>query len=184
MLRDLKTELRQHLNNHENLIWTGQPKTGVVFRTADIFLIPFSLIWCGSAIFWFITAISSDAPIFFSLFGLPFVIMGLLFVFGRFIIDARQRENTIYGITEERIIIKSGIYNKSVKSLNIRSLSNIEYTEISDGSGTISIGSRNPMMLWGNGMNWWPGLKSIPQLDLIPEVRKVYNQIIELQKKK
>jgi len=71
-----------------------------------------------------------------------------------------------------------------VKSLNIRTLSDIEYTEKNDGSGTISIGPKNPMMIWGNGMNWWPGMKPNPQLDLIPDVRKVYNQIIELQKKK
>lgn len=184
MYRDLKSELRQHLDNNENLIWTGQPKTGLVFRSADIFLIPFSLLWCGFAIFWFVSAVSMGAPFFFSLFGLPFVIIGLFFVFGRFIIDAKQRENTMYGLTEERIIIKSGIFNKSLKSLNIRTLTDIEYTEKNDGSGTISIGPKNPMMIWGNGMNWWPGMKSNPQLDLIQDVRKVYNQIIELQKKK
>lgn len=183
MYRDLKSELKHHLGNNENLIWTGQPKTGLVFRSADIFLIPFSLLWCGFAIFWFVSAVSMGAPFFFSLFGLPFVIIGLFFVFGRFIIDAKQRENTMYGLTEERIIIKSGIFNKSVKSLNIRTLTDIEYTEKNDGSGTISIGPKNPMMIWGNGMNWWPGMKSNPQLDLIQDVRKVHNQIIELQKK-
>ena len=184
MHRDLKTELKQHLNNNENLIWIGQPRKGIIFRLADIFLIPFSLLWCGFAIFWFISAVSMEAPFFFSLFGIPFVIIGLFFVFGRFIIDSKQRENTVYGLTEERIIIKSGIFNKSVKSLNIRTLSDIEYTEKNDGSGTISIGPKNPFMIWGNGMNWWPGMQSNPQLDLIPEVREVYNQIIDLQKKK
>jgi hypothetical protein len=50
---DLKarTELQDHLDPDENFIWTGQPKKGIVFRTADLFLIPFSLIvvsglWC------------------------------------------------------------------------------------------------------------------------------------------
>ena len=38
------TELQQHLDNNEKLVWTGRPKTGIVFRTADIFLIPFSLL--------------------------------------------------------------------------------------------------------------------------------------------
>lgn len=184
MLKDLNTELRQHLDNNENLLWVGQPQTGLVFRSADIFLIPFSILWCGFAIFWFISAISSGAPFLFSLFGLPFVAIGLFFVFGRFVVDAKQRENTMYGITEDRIIIKSGIFNKSVKTLNIRTISDIEYTEKNDGSGTISIGPKNPMMVWGNGMNWWPGMKPNPQLDLIPNVRKVYNQIIELQKNK
>ena len=112
------------------------------------------------------------------------MIIGLIFVFGRFIIDAKQRKNTYYGLTEDRIIIKSGVFSKSVKSLNIKTLSDIEYTEKNDGSGTISIGSKNPMMVWGNGMNWWPGMKTNSQLDLIQNVRKVYNQVIEIQKER
>lgn len=180
MRQNLQSELRPHLENDENLLWTGKPKSGVVFRQADIFLIPFSVLWCGFAIFWVIMA--SQAGIF-ALFGIPFVIIGLIFVFGRFIIDSKQRENTTYGLTEDRIIIKSGITSKKIKSLNIRTLSDIEYSEKNDGSGTISFGPKNPMMILGNGMNWWPGIKANPQLDLIPNVRKVYSQIIELQRK-
>ncbi|MFY7943703.1 MAG: hypothetical protein ACOVNZ_03940 [Crocinitomicaceae bacterium] len=179
---NVTTELRQHLESNEKLVWTGRPKTGIVFRTADIFLIPFSLFWCGFAIFWFTSALASGAPFFFAMFGIPFVVMGLIFVFGRFIIDAKQRENTYYGVTDDRIIIKSGIYRKSIKSLNIKTLSEIEYVEKNDGSGTINIGPKNPMMIWGNGMNWWPGVKATPSLELIPDVRKVYNKIIEIQK--
>jgi hypothetical protein len=173
------SELQQHLNLNEKLIWTGQPKKGIVFRAADIFLIPFSLLWCGFAIFWVYMA--AKGSILFAMFGIPFVIIGLIFVFGRFIIDAKQRENTFYGLTEQRIIIKSGVYRRSVKSLNIRTLSDIEYTEKSDGSGTINFGPKNPMM-WASGMNWWPGVRYSPSLDLIQDVSKVYNKIIELQR--
>ena len=181
MNRNLNYELKQHLDSGEELLWTGQPKHGIVFRTADIFMIPFSLLWCGFAIFWVIMA--SQGSIFFAMFGIPFVIIGLIFVFGRFIIEAKQRENTVYGITKDRIIIKSGVFSKSIKSLNIRTLSDIEYNEKNNGIGTISVGPKNPMMgMWGNGMNWWPGMKSTPSLQLIPDVRKVYNQIIELQR--
>ena len=177
---NVTAELQQHLDNNEKLIWTGRPRTGIVFRTADIFLIPFSLLWCGFAIFWVIMA--SQGSIFFAMFGIPFVVIGLIFVFGRFIIDAKQREKTYYGLTDDRIIIKSGVYKKSIKSLNIKTLSDIEYVEKSDGSGTINFGPKNPMMMWGNGMNWWPGVKATPSLDLIQDVRKVYSKIIEIQK--
>lgn len=183
MIRDYTTEFRQHLDSGENLLWTGQPKTGIVFRPADVFLIPFSVLWCGFAVFWFTTALTSGAPIFFAMFGIPFVVVGLFFVFGRFIIDAKQRENTTYGLTEDRIIIKSGVFSKKVKSLNIRTLSDIEYSEKMDGSGTITFGPQNPMMMWGNAMSWWPGMKMNPQLEMIQDVRKVYNLLIELQKK-
>jgi len=178
------SELQQHLDSNEKLIWSGQPKKGVIFRTADIFLIPFSLLWCGFAIFWFTTALRSGAPFIFAMFGIPFVVVGLIFVFGRFIIDAKMREKTVYGLTADRIIIKAGIFKKSVKSLNIKTLSDIEFDEKGDGSGTIRIGPRNIMMSWMNGMEWWPGYKYGPSIDLIPEVRKVYQKIIELQREK
>ncbi|MFC4634800.1 PH domain-containing protein [Dokdonia ponticola] len=181
MRRNLQSELRQHIDINETLLWTGQPKKGILFRSSDIVLIPFSFLWCGFAIFWVVMA--SQAGLF-ALFGIPFVIVGLVFAFGRFIIDAKQRAHTFYGITEDRIIIKSGVFSKSIKSLQIKTLSDIEYNEKNDGSGTISIGPKNPMMIWGNGMNWWPGMKANTQLDSIPEVRKVYNQIIEIQKQK
>ncbi len=181
MLNDAVTELKEYLEPNEHLLWTGQPKKGIMFRVYDIFMIPFSILWCGFAIFWVIMA--AQASFIFSLFGIPFVAVGLVFVFGRFIIDARQRDNTYYGLTPERIIIKSGINNKKINSLNLKSLSEIEYSEKADGSGTINIGPKNPMMAMSSGMNWWPGMKSPPALEMIPEVRKVYNQIVSLQKK-
>ena len=184
MIDNLSNEFQEHLGANEKLIWTGQPKKGIIFRTADLFLIPFSLLWCGFAIFWVTSVLNSGAPFFFAMFGIPFIIMGLIFVFGRFIIDAKQRAKTFYGLTEDRIIIKSGFFKKSIKSLNISTLSEIEYVEKSDGSGTINFGPKNPMMMRGNGMNWWPGIEASPSLDLIEDARNVYNEIIEIQKTK
>lgn len=176
---DSEQALREHLDNDEKLLWAGKPQTGIVFGRSDIFLIPFSILWCGFAIFWVIMASQAG---FFALFGVPFVLIGLIMVFGRFIIDAKQRENTVYGLTSNRIIIKSGIYRKTIKSLNIRTLSDVEFEEKADGSGTITIGPKNPMNMMNAGMDWWPGTKSNPSLKLIPEVRQVYRTIIELQK--
>jgi hypothetical protein len=180
----LPTELQDYLDANEKLIWTGQPKKGILFRTSDLFLIPFSLLWCGFAIFWFTTALKTGAPFIFAMFGLPFIVIGLILVFGRFFIDAKQRENTLYGLTNDRIIIKSGVFKKSIQSLNIRTISEIEYSEKSDGSGTINFGPRNPMMMRNSGMGWWPGNKTQPSLEMIQDVRKVYNKIIEIQKAK
>jgi hypothetical protein len=76
------------------------------------------------------------------------------------------------------------LFKKTIKSLNIRTLSEIEYNEKSDGSGTINIGPKNPFMMWAGGMNWWPGITLTPSLDMIQDVRKVYSKIIEIQKLK
>lgn len=109
--------------------------------------------------------------------------MGLLFVVGRFFIDAKQRANTCYGLTDDRIIILSGVFKKSVKSLNIKTLFDIEYVQRKDGSGTINMGPKNQMMMWGPGMNWWPGSGATPSLEMIQDVRQVYSMIIEIQRR-
>lgn len=179
IVRDSKSELYEYLSSDEELIWAGKPKSGIVFRPSDIFLIPFSIFWCGFAIVWVIMA--ANASLLFSLFGLPFVAIGLFIVFGRFLVDARNRSNTIYGITRDRLIIRSGIFSQKVKSLNIRTLSDISYAEKADGSGTITFGSS----LSTFGMNrtmFWPGMKRTPSFDLIPDVRIIYDIIIKLQR--
>src|SRR5215813_8507784 len=95
---DIENNLRQNLDSNERLIWAGKPKHGILFRTSDIFLVPFSLLWGGGAIFWETTALATNAPFFFKLWGIPFVLVGLYLIFGRFLIDAKRRANTIYGI--------------------------------------------------------------------------------------
>src|SRR4029079_14744189 len=88
------------------------------------------------------TAPKAPGPVnvVFPLFGLPFVVMGLYIIFGRFFVDAWSRERTVYGITSERMIIISGLFSQQTKSLQLRTLSEISLTERSDGSGTITFG--------------------------------------------
>jgi len=76
------------------------------------------------------------------------------------------------------------LFSTKIKSLNIRSLSDIEYDEKSDWSGTITIWPKNPMMMFGNGMKVFPWANGTPSLEMIQNVRKVYNQIIKIQRRK
>lgn len=180
----LTVQLQEYLDANEKVLWTGQPKTGILFRATDVFLIPFSLLWSGFSFFWFTTAITSGAPLFFAMFGLPFVFIGLILVFGRFFLDAKVRARTVYGLTDNRILIKSGLFKNTLKSVSINTLTEIEIDEKADGTGTIYLGPKNPMSIWGSGMSWWPGVEVTPTIDLIENVRQVHNKILEIQKKK
>ncbi len=124
---------------------------------------------------------ASKASLIFALFGVPFVLIGLMLVFGRFIFDAKLRANTYYGLTAQRIIIKSGIFKKTIKTLIISSLSEVTYDENNNGTGTISIGPSDPRLKMMRGMSWYPGVKANTGLEYIENVRSVYNHIIELQ---
>lgn len=96
---DTAYSMDKELRSDERVIWKGRPATGIRLRGSDAFMIPFSLLWCGFAIFWEVSALTiapSDKAVgfIFPLFGIPFVLAGLYFVFGRFIFDAKSREKT------------------------------------------------------------------------------------------
>jgi hypothetical protein len=89
----------------------------VYFTAADGFLVPFSLVWCGFAIFWFVGALRT-AGIGFAAFGLIFVAIGLYFVFGRFLHKAHQKRITAYAITDRRVIVATG--SRSISQIPVR----------------------------------------------------------------
>ncbi len=180
---DIESELIPHLLAGEKLVWTGRPKTGVRFRPTDAFIIPFSLVWCGFVVFWEATAIAMGAPLLFMLFGIPFVLVGLYMLIGRFFFDAKRRAKTVYGISNNRIIIKSGVVRTQVESMNIKSISEISFTQKQDLSGTITLGP----VASGYSTMQIKGMQKGPQptsLEWIDDVKTVYEKIIELQQKR
>lgn len=192
---DPHSEITRELDSDEKLLWSGRPRHGILFRSYDIFMIPFSIFWLGFAIFWMVGASGalwasdgeSEVTSFnyiFPLFGLPFVAIGLYMAIGRFWVDKAMREKTAYGVTNQRVIIRSGLFSRSVQSLNLRTLSDVSLKEKNDGSGTVNLGPSNPMYGMFEGMNWWPGMVQYqpPSFDSIPDAKSVYNIIREQQK--
>lgn len=184
-MKPIPEEIQRELNVNEQTQWWGQPRQGITLRGSDLVAIPFSLLWCGFAIFWEYSVVSSgNAPGFFVLWGIPFVCMGLYMVFGRFVADAKQRSNTYYAITNERVLIVSGLFSRKVKSLNIQTLSDLSLSESSNGEGSITFGPQLPFAAFYGAMQGWPGAgKSTgPRFDLIESARQVYDIIRKAQR--
>src|SRR6185295_12591411 len=78
----------EYLMAGEQLVWWDAPQQGFMLSARDGYLIPFSLLWCAFAAIWEWKALSAPAPLFFQLWGAPFILAGLFFVFGRFLLDA------------------------------------------------------------------------------------------------
>src|SRR5256714_15111334 len=95
--------VERHLSAGERVEWVGRPDPAKHFTRGDVFLVPFSIMWGGFSIFWEASAIGGAGP-FFALWGIPFVVIGLYFIFGRFIYKARRKRRTIYAVTNRRVM--------------------------------------------------------------------------------
>jgi hypothetical protein len=155
----------------------------LVLRAVDGFLIPFSLLWGGFAIFWEGGVIMTGAPWFFVVWGVPFVLVGLYIMFGRFWVDARQRARTYYAVTSDRVVIVSGLLARQVRSLNLATLSDVSLTERGNGTGTITFGPVSPYYSWYAGAAW-PGFgqSAAPTFELEYEARQVYEIVCAAQR--
>jgi hypothetical protein len=171
--------LTRELGGGEKLLWSGRPRQGLLLRPSDTLFIPFSLMWGGFAIFWETSVIRHGAPFFFTLWGVPFVVMGLYLIVGRFFVDARIRERTAYGVTNERIIIVSGLVKSSVKSLSLGTLSDISLDERDDGSGTITFGPAGTVAPFVTGRS---GRQQSPAFEGIMNARSVHQTIRDAQR--
>lgn len=166
----------------EHLLWSGMPRQGFRLQAIDLFLVPFSVMWCGGAIFWEVSAVSVRAPFFFKLWGIPFVLFGLYFVVGRFFVDKWQRARAWYGLTDRRILIVTDWRARSLKTLSLRGLNDIALRERKDRRGTLTFGP-TPWMFSGSFGAWWPGMSGRlpPSFDDVADVRKVYELIRDVR---
>jgi hypothetical protein len=174
--------LRLHLSPGERLLWMSQPIRGLRFTASDVLLVPFSLIWGGFALFWEAGVVRMHAPVFFRLWGMPFVLVGVYLIVGRFFHDAWRRSRTLYALTDQRAIIVSGGFQPRLRSLPLRSLPEISISEERGGRGTITFGSPSgPFGVLGRSS--WPGTRqnAAPAFEGIENARSVHELIRNAQ---
>ena len=104
---DEYAQFQASLRPGEQLLWCGRPDPRLWFTAADLYLIPFSVMWCGFAIFWELGASRGGGP-FFTLWGVPFIAIGLYMVVGRFFYKHYRKKQTVYGITTQRALVAAG----------------------------------------------------------------------------
>lgn len=91
---------------HEQILFCGKPDKTPTFNKADIFMIPFTLIFGGAFIIYaIISAIMMIAGqgIMFSLLGLTCLILGIYFIFLRLWYRKKRISRQIYFVTEKRV---------------------------------------------------------------------------------
>ena len=95
MSMEVQKVLGAELESGERLLWSGMPQQGLVLQASDAFMIPFSLMWGGFAVFWEYSVVTAtNAPLIMQLWGIPFVLVGLYMIVGRFFADSYRRAQT------------------------------------------------------------------------------------------
>lgn len=180
-----KRFLNSQLAAGESLLWSGRPRAGIFLRPSDLYAIPASLLAGGFATVWVLGVTYSNAPYYFRFFAIPALIYSAYWLVGRFFVDAWQRSKTYYGVTNERVIIISGIFSKNVKSLNLRSMTEMSLSERKDLSGTITFGPEDDVSDWRSKLPFETRNNKMPVypiLDSITNAKRVYDIIREAQK--
>jgi len=157
---DEQQRLQSELSSGESILWTGKPDPRVIFHPTDWAVIPFSLLWGGFSIFWeagvtghFGFDHDKPSPSFFMLWGIPFVLMGQYFIWGRFFYAAWRKKRLIYAITTRRVIVISlPPWGRTVTAF-IDTLPVIEKEIRDDRIGTLKFGYVSKPITGGRGNN-------------------------------
>jgi len=180
-----KSKLFQdELLDGEELLWLGQPDPRALFTRYDLFLIPFSLFWCGFVTFWLAGASRGGV---FALFGVPHALVGIYLLIGRFVYKYWKKRNTYYGVTNQRILIQSGLVGTKLDTLAIANLPSVNKSYGLTGSGSVTFGLTPRTSWWSRGqMNYAnTGLEifggDVPGFYDIRETDEVYRLISQLQ---
>ena len=171
------TSFRPYLLPDERIVWEGKPDVRAFMLRGWWYLVPFSLLWGGFAIFWEVSVIRGGAPPFFLIWGIPFVLIGLYMIFGRFYVAAREAENTSYAVTDRRILIHRGAFRQSLVELDLDRLPSLELDEGRDGLGTITFGPVGSLFRAPPGWPTFGMYQAPPAFQSIRDVRAVFDVV-------
>jgi len=137
--------VERHLSPGEQIKWVGQPDPKKHFTRQDFFVVPFTLLWAGFAVFWETTAIVSGAPAFFDLFGSAFVLVGLYMTMGRFFYRSYVRRHTRYVITNRRVLsVVQRLRAETIETLPLHEIVSISTHSGAAARGSVEFGLPSP----------------------------------------
>jgi hypothetical protein len=144
-LEDATMSIQSQLVGGESIAWIGKPNSSVIFHKQDLFLIPFSLLWGGFAIFWegsvagfWNHGTRNGAWIFGMIWGIPFVVIGQYLIWGRFIYDLWLKGRTYYAVTNRRVIVLQKGWSQKIVAAHLDSVPALTKEGSDAGPGTLS----------------------------------------------
>jgi hypothetical protein len=191
---DSLAAIQPELTSGESILWAGQPNTRVSFHKEDLFLIPFSLMWGGFAIFWEgavagywgSSGTRSGQPwVFGMIWGIPFVLIGQYMIWGRFLYSAWKKKRTHYAVTSRRVLVVQNGWKRQMTSAYIDTLPTLIKESNSSGIGTLRFAQQESMWSGRRGWGAWDGMVvgNVPTFCDIEDVDSIYRLVSDLREK-
>jgi hypothetical protein len=156
----------------------GRAAQGLLFSSKDWYLVPFSLVFAGFAVFWEINVLTAPhSPMFMKLWGIPFLLGGFYLLIGRFLVDAWARRGITYALTNRRILILRGAPFAKLTALTFDRVPSVNLIERGGGRGTIRFGLDQPVLYNREYSGWSPAFDPTPQFIAIDDARRVFDHI-------
>lgn len=182
--------IRRELSRGERLLWTGRPKQGFVLRRPDLLIMPLGLVWAGFYLSEMFRGWATGGSVRYLSMDVAFILLALYVTAGRLVVSAWLRGGTRYAVTNKRALIVTDRVWHRVKSINLRSSEDIMLAPNADSSGTIYFGSsmahKFGYLPIGPSIESWyidmPPYDDLPpRFQLIPDVRRVYDLIMQVK---
>jgi len=188
-------ELQSELTAGESILWSGQPSTKVVFHSSDLFVVPFSLLWGGFAVFWEAGVLGfwgldgsrglSPISWFMALWGVPFVLIGQYMIWGRFVYAGWKKGKILYAVTNKRVFVVDTARGRKVKAAFLDQLPATDKSVRRDGIGTLTFGL-TPLLTGQKGAipSWDGGLSSpVPTFVDVEDAENVYRIVSDARER-
>jgi hypothetical protein len=183
--------VQPELVSGETLIWAGRPSPRPLFHKNDVFLVPFSLMWGGFAILWLAGVAglwgpdsSEGEPWTFGIFwGIPFVLIGQYFIWGRFIYAAWKKKGTYYAVTNRRVMVIQNGWGRKMVAAYLDTLPTL-YRETTSGKiGTLRFAEQAPVWSQRNGFAMWDcmAVGTTPAFVDVEDVDGIYRLVSDLR---
>jgi hypothetical protein len=143
---EVREAVLRELGPDEQLRWFGQPRS-LGFLLGSIPAVLFGIPWTGFALFWTYGAAGFKIPdfsdpdpmMFFPLFGLPFILIGIGMLSSP-LWALRRASRTAYFVTNKRAVIIDGGSRRTIQSILPGGFGDIVRRERSSGRGDILFG--------------------------------------------
>jgi len=169
--KQLRQKIDKELQPHEMIRWIGQPQPNVSQLIVSCLIVSlFAIPWTAFALFWIWGVLGSKIPdlregfqpqYLFALFGVPFVIVGLIMLCSPFWIWRAAFEK-VYIITHKRAIAFEGVRTTTIRSFEPQQLASVYRRENNNGTGDVVIVVRSWKDSDGDSQKEEVGFMEIP----------------------